>query len=158
MALARAKQVIRVLIADESRISCQSLKAFLQKSCKSARIAGSAVNQEELLKILGTDAIDVALIGDGFMGGAEIGGHTLRSIHHQFPQTKLVALLKRSDATSVVFAFGSGVRGIFDQSEKLPSLCKCIQAVHNGQIWANSQDIQHLIEDLTTLARRKSRS
>lgn len=158
MAVGRRSDVVWVLIAGESQPFSQSLETYLQKSCQNVRIAGSAVNQTELLKILSTDAIDVALIGDGFMDGAETGGPTLRSIHHQFPQIKLVALLKESYAASVVLAFRSGVRGIFDRSENNQSLCNCIQAVHQGQIWASSKDLQHVAEDLLALPDRKSRS
>ena len=77
------------------------------------------------------------------------GDHqTLRSIHREFPQTKLVALLKRSDAASVVSAFRGGVRGVFHRSETVEALSKCICAVHMGQIWANSQDLRYVIESL----------
>jgi DNA-binding NarL/FixJ family response regulator len=158
MAAGRRNTIIRVLIADESRVSCRSLKTSLEKSCKNVRIAGSAANQAELMKSLGDGAIDVALIGDGFMIGTETEGQTLRSIHRQFPQTKLVALLKQLDAASVVFAFRSGVRGVFDRSEKSQSLCKCIQAVHQGRIWAKSEDLQQVLAELTTFAHRKSYS
>ena len=158
MAVGHRDEVVRVLVADESQPFSQSLKAYLQKSCKNVQVAGSAVNRTELLKILGTGAVDVALIGDGFMDGAETGGQTLRSIHRQFPQIKLVALLKESDAPSVVLAFRSGARGLFDRSESNQSLCNCIQAVHQGQIWASSKDLQHVTEELIAFPDRKLRS
>ncbi len=47
-------------------------------------------------------------------------------------------------------AFRSGARGLFCFSQ-YPSrlLCKCIQSVHQGQVWANSEQMQYLVEALS---------
>ena len=47
-------------------------------------------------------------------------------------------------------AFRSGVKGLFcfaDYPFRL--LCKCIQSVHQGQVWANSEQLQYLVEIVT---------
>jgi hypothetical protein len=38
----------------------------------------------------------------------------------------------------VVNAFRDGARGVFYRSHSLKSLSKCVQAVHQGQIWASN--------------------
>jgi DNA-binding NarL/FixJ family response regulator len=44
------------------------------------------------------------------------------------------------------------VRGAFStESHSLKSLSKCIQAVHQGQIWAGNEDLEHLIKALSHL-------
>ena len=139
---------VRVLVADESRISCQSLKGSLERFSRKVRIAGCAANKVELANSLSTGAIDVTLVNDDFQEGYENERNVLRSIHREFPQTKLVALLRRSDSVSVVAAFRGGVRGVFHRSETVESLSKCIRAVHEGQVWANSQDLLYVIEAL----------
>ena len=139
---------IRVLVADESRISCQSLKGSLERFSRKLRIAGCAANRTELANSLSTGMIDVTLVNDDFREGYENERNVLRSIHREFPQTKLVALLKRSDAASVVAAFRGGVRGVFHRSETVEALSKCIRAVYEGQVWANSQDLLYVIEAL----------
>lgn len=139
---------VRVLVADESRISGQSLKGSLERFSRKVRIAGCAVNRIELANSLGTGTIDVTLVNGDFQEGYENERNVLRSIHREFPQTKLVALLKRSDAVSVVGAFRGGVRGVFHRSETVEALSKCICAVHQGQVWANSQDLLYVIEAL----------
>ena len=51
----------------------------------------------------------------------------------------------------VVNAFRDGARGVFYRSHSLKSLSKCIQAVHQGQIWASNEDLEHLMKALSHL-------
>ncbi len=37
-------------------------------------------------------------------------------------------------------------RGIFSKEERLETLCKCIRSVHEGQIWARSDDLDRALE------------
>jgi DNA-binding NarL/FixJ family response regulator len=50
----------------------------------------------------------------------------------------------------VVNAFRSGAKGLFCFSQSpFRLLRKCIQSVHQGQVWANSEQLQYLIEVVT---------
>ena len=49
----------------------------------------------------------------------------------------------------IVHAFRAGAMGVFCRSEKkLDMLWKCISAVHEGQVWANSVQMQLLLRAL----------
>ena len=52
----------------------------------------------------------------------------------------------------MVGAFREGVRGVFDSSGTIDALCKCICAVHDGQIWANTEDLLNIIDSLSEAA------
>jgi DNA-binding NarL/FixJ family response regulator len=66
------------------------------------------------------------------------------------PEISKVLLLDSYDRQVVVNAFRSGVKGLFCFSEyPFRLLCKCIQSVHRGQVWANSEQLQYLIEGIT---------
>ena len=49
----------------------------------------------------------------------------------------------------VISAFRDGARGVFNRNHSLKSISKCIQAVHQGQIWASNEDLEHLIKALS---------
>src|SRR5581483_4010186 len=71
----------------------------------------------------------------------------VRRLHLAHPQVAKVLLLDQYDRDVVVQAFRSGVRGLFcfaDYPFRL--LCKCIHSVHNGQVWANSEQLRYLLE------------
>jgi DNA-binding NarL/FixJ family response regulator len=74
------------------------------------------------------------------------GAQVLREMRALRPQIKGVILLDSSKPQDVLECFRAGARGIFSKQERLESLCKCIRAVHEGQIWARSDDLDHALE------------
>jgi DNA-binding NarL/FixJ family response regulator len=49
----------------------------------------------------------------------------------------------------VLEAFSAGARGVLCHTDPFEVVCKCIQSVHAGQIWANSQELQWILRALT---------
>jgi len=74
---------------------------------------------------------------------------TIRSLHLTHPEIAEVLLLDNSDRDTVLNAFRSGVRGLFSFGDSLRLLCKCIQCVHRGEIWASNQHLEYLVEAVT---------
>jgi DNA-binding NarL/FixJ family response regulator len=71
----------------------------------------------------------------------------LRRIHISFPMVSKILLLESFDRELVINAFRSGARGLFCFAvSPFRALCKCIQVVHRGQIWATAQQIEYLVE------------
>jgi DNA-binding NarL/FixJ family response regulator len=71
----------------------------------------------------------------------------LRRLHIAFPNIPKVLLLEEFDRELVVNAFRSGARGLFSfAASPFRSLCRCIQVVHRGEIWANAQQIEYLVD------------
>ena len=61
-------------------------------------------------------------------------------------------MLLNSDQFDVVIdAFHGGARGIFCRGQSLAILPKCIRAVHQGQIWANNNQLEFLFQLITNL-------
>jgi DNA-binding NarL/FixJ family response regulator len=61
-------------------------------------------------------------------------------------------MLVNSDQRDLVLdAFRGGARGIFCRGQSLEALPKCIRAVHQGQIWANNNQIEFLLQLITNL-------
>jgi DNA-binding NarL/FixJ family response regulator len=74
----------------------------------------------------------------------------LRRLHISFPKVAKILLLESFDRELVVNAFRSGARGLFCFAvSPFRALCKCIQVVHRGQIWATAQQIEYLIDLVT---------
>jgi DNA-binding NarL/FixJ family response regulator len=134
-----------VLIACESNLCRRTLKEILERRCKRLKIVDCCMNMDDLTRAL-TRGVDVALI-DYAPRGLKVECLIQRSCW-TFPQTRFVALVKQKNAKTVVGAFREGVRGIFDSSGTVDALCKCICTVHDGQIWASSEDLMHIIESL----------
>ena len=51
----------------------------------------------------------------------------------------------------VIDAFRGGARGVFCRIQSIKLLSKCIRTVHGGQIWANNQNLDFILQFLTRL-------
>ena len=72
---------------------------------------------------------------------------TLRRFHLSHPEIPKVLLVDTCDRDLVVSAFRSGARGIFPITDaNLRLLCKCLLRVAAGQIWANTEQLNYLMD------------
>lgn len=72
---------------------------------------------------------------------------TLRRFHLAHPEIPKVLLVDTCDRELVVSAFRSGARGIFPITEaNLRLLCKCLLRVAAGQIWANAEQLNYVMD------------
>jgi two-component system nitrate/nitrite response regulator NarL len=108
----------------------------------------SAPTGAAILALVKREKPQVALIsaklGEKGMGGFEVA----REIHAQSPTTRVVILLDTSERAAVTEAFRTGAQGIFCRTEPFHLLAKCIRCVHIGQVWANSGELQFILEAL----------
>ncbi len=143
---------IRVFISDSSPMGCQLLASALKRSNHRIVLTGFAVESREILKALAEQEPHVALISGRLEDGPLAGFTVVREAHKSFPQTRCIVLLDSSDLELVVNAFRAGAKGVFTKKGSLDALCKCIYAVHKGQIWATANELQCVLEVLTHAA------
>ncbi|MFY9527381.1 MAG: response regulator transcription factor [Candidatus Acidiferrales bacterium] len=94
--------------------------------------------------------VDVALINENLEDGPLVGFRILSDLRSSYPKTRTIVLLKSARHDLVVDAFRGGAKGVFCLGEPLEVLCKCIQSVHKGQIWANSSQLQFVLDALVS--------
>jgi DNA-binding NarL/FixJ family response regulator len=71
----------------------------------------------------------------------------LRRVHLCHPAVAKVLLVDAYDRDLVVSAFRSGARGVFCiSSTYFRLLCRCIQRVSEGQVWANAEQMRFLLD------------
>src|SRR5260221_441463 len=107
-------------------------------------------SSQKIIGELGSHKADVTLISEELQDGPRAGSRVLQKTRDS-QGTSAVMLLRSSKPELVINAFRDGARGVFHRSHSLKSLSKCIQAVHQGQIWASNEDIEHLVKALSAL-------
>jgi DNA-binding NarL/FixJ family response regulator len=140
---------IGVLVADSNQMQCQLLVGALRRRSE-FRVHSCGVDMNLILRALANFQVDVILMNADHPKLAGQDMANVRRLHLAHPQIAKVLVLSESNRDSVVNAFRSGVKGLFcfaDYPFRL--LCKCIQSVHQGQVWANSQQLQYLVEIVT---------
>jgi DNA-binding NarL/FixJ family response regulator len=93
--------------------------------------------------------VDVAVVSQNLRGGPLVGFRALNELHASFPSVPVVVLLKSAVRDLVIDAFRAGAKGVVCRTQPIGALCKCIQTVHKGQVWANSQQLHFILEALT---------
>jgi DNA-binding NarL/FixJ family response regulator len=136
-----------ILAADATSMSTQLLVEALARDPQ-LRMIESPSTGAAFLHLLKQEKPQIALVAAKL--GENNGGFDLvREIVAQAPSTRVVVLLDASEPAAVVEAFRSGARGVFSRTEPFRLLAKCIQCVHQGQIWANSNELQYVLQALS---------
>ena len=139
---------IRILWADSDGLRSQMLADGLRRR-RDFTVHGCAMDSDVIDKTFPRQEIDVAVICSD-RRGPESCLAAVRRIHLIHPNIATVLLAEALTENLVVNAFRSGARGVFCHSEAdFRELCKCIRRVHEGQIWANSQQVRCLLNVLT---------
>ena len=63
-------------------------------------------------------------------------------------------LINANEDDLVLRAFRAGARGVFCRGTPLKALSKCIRKVHEGQVWASSDQLRLLLEFIANLEPR----
>jgi DNA-binding NarL/FixJ family response regulator len=125
-------------------MSCQLLAEALNQRFA----ARTATGPEEATAAVLEGGCDIALVAAAG-GEPETWLDGIRQLRNQDEGIRCVALLDSSQRDPVVRAFQAGARGVFCRSEPLAMLFKCIERVHEGQVWANTQQLDFLLSALT---------
>ena len=147
-----AGEAISVLVADSSQMGCQLLAKGLRGSHYHFNVVASAVDSAGIMNVANEFEPHLAVISANLQDGPLMGFKVLRELRASHPKTRVVILLDSSERDLIVDAFRGGASGVFCRSELIERLCKCIHSVHNGQVWANSKELQFLLDALAQAA------
>jgi two-component system, NarL family, nitrate/nitrite response regulator NarL len=143
---------VSVLIADETSMGCELLRSALTRSRFLFRVEASVIHLSDVIHSVEKHAVDVCLVSENLAEGPFMGFKAVSELRVSFPDMRVILLVKSSANDSIVNAFRAGAKGVFCRTEPIEALCRCIQAVHAGQIWANSRELNLLVEAFAHLS------
>lgn len=153
--MASKQRVVSILIATTNSMVGELLAAALNRR-RSFRVVVNATTALEALEAAESMDLDVALVSATLADGPLSGLGMLRQLHECFPEVSSVMLLDGTEGSLVVDAFRAGARGVFRPSQSaFKSLCRCVDRVHAGQIWADSGELSDVMEAFSRLAPMK---
>lgn len=137
-----------MLVADKVAMRSHLLADALQRS---GSYVAAAAHPRKVLPLLEKSGLeggryDVVVVSVSFSEEPLENAHFVRQIHELHPQLNIVVLMDTLDRTIVVEAFRAGAGGVFCRSDSFEALCKCIRCIHQGQVWANSEELQFLLD------------
>jgi DNA-binding NarL/FixJ family response regulator len=131
-----------LLISESTKMHCDLLeKAFISVQQR-FRVVASASTPVQIMSELHGNRPQVALINSDLLDGPRSGFRMLPDICRTYPAMKMILMLAPGDAELVPDAFRFGAMGVFSKSASFDSLCKAIEVVSKGQIWANAEELR----------------
>jgi len=141
--------LIRVLVSDDSRVHTELLADALRRDGR-LQVATAASGSEGLIGRLSNNNIDVLLLSSNLDEQPGRGFEVLRGLGSLSCHPPAVMLLDSSKHEMMLEAFRAGARGVFCKQESAEILSKCVRKVHEGQIWANSEQMAALVQALAS--------
>jgi DNA-binding NarL/FixJ family response regulator len=146
LAPATAPEAISVLIADTNRMQAQLLTSALRRHSE-FHISICQMDTASILGAVASEPPGIALLALNPSYNSLENMMTVRRFHLSHPAIPKILLVDTCDRELVVGAFRSGARGVFSINDSnLRLLCKCLLRVTSGQIWANTEQLDYLME------------
>ncbi len=140
---------IRVHVCDDTRVHTELFADALKRDgC--LQVTTSPPGSDRSATNINIGDIDVLLISSNLDEQPGRGFEVLRGLRAMHADLKAVMLLDSSQVDMVLEAFRAGARGIFSKNDSITSLIKCIQKVHEGQVWANSEQVATVMQALAS--------
>jgi len=144
-----ASAAIPVLIADSNRMQSHLLTSALRRRSE-FHISTCSDDEASILKAVALSPAKVVIFSLNHAANVAHQMTAIRRIHLSHPAVAKVLLSESYDRELVVSAFRSGARGIFCLTDThFRLLCRCIQRVAEGQIWANTEQINFLLDSVS---------
>jgi DNA-binding NarL/FixJ family response regulator len=135
-----------VIIADASRMHCQLMATALRRGRDRIDVVCTATESQEALQALTEKQPDIAVIGSNLRDGPLSGFKVLRELQACRSMSKTIMLIDSSERDIVTEAFRRGAHGVISRDELFETLCECVRAVHQGQIWVRAEALRFLVD------------
>lgn len=143
---------IAILIACERKMDSELFSQALNQH-PGFRIVACAASVKDVLDAVRTTSVGVALISTALEDGPLSGVLALRQMHEICPGVKGVILSEGTEAHLIVSVFRAGARGVFClKKDGVEKLCRCVEQVNEGQIWASSPQLLQVLNALSQSA------
>jgi two-component system nitrate/nitrite response regulator NarL len=143
------RRSVRVVLGDTSRMHCDLMsQEFKRRNC-GIQVVASAVDTTELLETVSSTNPDVVVCHVDLRDSHDAGLRATRQLRMRQPDLRIVLLLRSNHREQIVRAFRHGAHGVFNSDESIQELCKCIENVMRGEIWASSKELGYLLEALS---------
>jgi len=141
--MTKAKQAIRILVADDHAIFRDGLRKLLEVA-DDVQIVGEASNGVECVKMLAKFKPDILLLDLRMPEKDGLG--VLEEVNFDSLPTRVIVLTAAEDDRDVVRAMRLGARGVVLKQSASDLLLKSIRKVADGEIWLDNRMTAEVID------------
>lgn len=143
---------VAVLLVHERRMVSELYSEAFNRRPR-FRVVAQVGKISEAIRVVQESAVDVVLVSSTLKDGDENGLDALPQIRAASPHVKLIVLLEESDSRFAMIAFRGGADGVISPAiDGFSRLCRCVEQVHAGQVWANSAQLHQVLQEFSRRA------
>ncbi len=139
---------VRVIVSDSTHMECEVLSFALHKRRERFQVVGAYSTARELVDCCRKTSADVVLVSINLSDGPTAGLASVRAIHDNNPELAIVVMMNVKTRDTLIDAFRAGARGVLYRTESFDTLCKCLDVVHKGQLWAATNELDEVLLEL----------
>lgn len=144
-----------VLISEASKMYCDLLKMAFLAVPERFQVVACASKTSEIVAMVQQHRPTVAIISDNLEDGPLSGLKILPEVRRANPETRILMAMGSSDKELVIEAFRFGADGVFCRNSPFELLCKSVDALSQGQIWANATELRYVMNEFTRAPRQR---
>ncbi len=134
-----------VLISDSTRMHCDLLRKAFYSVRQRFRVVAFASSTAEVLNALEQDLPQVVVLSSDLQDGPLSGLRILPEIRRKHQESKTIVVMPSPNKDLVIDAFKLGAVGVFSRNGPFDLLCKSVEVVSQGQIWANAEELHYVL-------------
>jgi DNA-binding NarL/FixJ family response regulator len=138
-----------LVISEASKMYCDLLNMAFGAVQDRFNVLASASSAAGVLAVIQEYRPQVAVISDNLEDGPLAGIRILPEARRINPDTRILVATGSPDRELVIEAFRFGADGVFCRNSPFEQLCKSVDAVSRGQIWANSTELRYVLDEFT---------
>jgi two-component system, NarL family, nitrate/nitrite response regulator NarL len=136
-----------LLISEASKLYCDLLAMALYGVRERFHVVAAVSNTIEILAALREHSPQIAIISDTLEDGALAGIQILPEIRRLTPDSRILLVMGAPDRDLVIEAFRFGADGVFCRNSPFDLLCKSLDAISQGEIWASSEELRYVLNE-----------
>ena len=149
------RKQLRVLISEPNVMYCNLIRKAFEAVRNRFQIVACAQSTIEITTAIAEARPDVAVISANLQDGHLAGFQILPQIRKVSPGTRTLIVLESSDRELVIEAFRIGADGVFCRNQGFELLCRSVEAVSRGQIWANTDELRYVLDAFANFSKRR---
>jgi DNA-binding NarL/FixJ family response regulator len=146
---------VSVLICEPNKLYSGLMSDAFHSVRHRIRVVAHASSTSEIIDALRDAHPEVAVININLKDGLLAGIRVLPNIRKISPVTRTLLVLESSVPELVVEAFSLGADGVFCQNQPFEVLCRSVEAISRGQIWASTAELRYVLEAFVKSSKRR---
>jgi DNA-binding NarL/FixJ family response regulator len=151
----RLTSLTTLLISEASKMYCDLLKRAFLAVPERFQVVACASKTSEILALVQEHRPKVAIISDNLEDGPLAGLKILPEVRRVNPETRILVAMGSTDKELVIEAFRFGADGVFCRNSPFELLCKSVDALSQGQIWANATELRYVLDEFTRAPKQR---